>query len=410
MMRKNGHRLILEQLRAIWSAVVCCWLIVIATPCLGQPVPSENDPGTRSFLYLEAYSTRFEAVVPLRTVLKWLNKVRLDDEALSPQYQSSLQNEIEAAAGDWAFLSMDGTKLHLKKATVTLVDSATAAATPFPLSEEKPTTIGNVHAALEWTWLTLPNTQVLEVGLEKVFPDQSALPLQVWTDKPVDDLSMARRFPSVQWQANHRIPQPAPLAKVPAPERASGAEIPLGLIIWIALGVVALAKVRRNRVIVLLLAVAVIIGAIPIRNIGQLRLGRAPTPMDVAKAASIVEPLLANAYSAMSLPQAEERATRMAMALDDIQIAERLRLDLAIKGHPGLLAKVRPEQLSVEITAIKPGAIGYDLEMTWTVMGTVHHLAHPDTRVNRYKAIATLTNTDKNWLLSKIQISEHRQM
>ncbi|MBL9117062.1 MAG: hypothetical protein JNJ83_18805 [Verrucomicrobiaceae bacterium] len=339
-----------------------------------------------------------------------MNKVRLDDDQINHSEQAALQDEIEAAAIEWATMAMDGAPLPLKKTTLTLVASATAAATPFPLAEDKPTMLRDIHAALEWTWLTMPTAQVLDVGLNAVFPDQTALPLQVWTDKPVDTLSIARRFPNVQWQTNHRIPQPLPPTKVPAPETASGLEIPAGILVWLGLGSISLFVVRRNRVVALCLTVVLIIGSIPLRNVGIFRLGSPTALMDNEKALSVVEPLLSNAYLAMTHPIPEERASRMGTILEDPIAAERLRMDLFIKGHPGLLAKVRPEQLSVEITSVKPANHGYDLEMTWTVMGTVHHLAHPDTRVNRYKALGSLIIADKQWRLGKIDIQEHKQM
>jgi hypothetical protein len=338
--------------------------------------------GSRAFLYLDAYQARFEMVVPLRTALRWQNIVKLEEEGVAVADQAALKEQIATASLAWVKLAIDQKPMEAKAAAVSLVQSATVATVPFPLSENSATAVKDVHLALAWS---------------------------APVEEPLKPLVFSQRQPSVIWQNDHRIPSPPTPSALPALPEAASTGIPLGLILWIVGGIICLVALRSMTMLRWPLLAIVVLGALPMRHVAVLKSTSASAPETAEAATAVLQPLLENVYGALRVPDEKLRTQRVKRYLEPAEFGQRLHQDLEVKGHKGLFTAVKAEGVVVEVTAFQPEGTGFTADVTWTALGTVNHLAHPDTRVNRYKAKLSVQPTDA-WRITKVDLTEHKQM
>jgi hypothetical protein len=91
-------------------------------------------------------------------------------------------------------------------------------------------------------------------------------------------------------------------------------------------------------------------------------------------------------------------------------LERRLLADLAVTDQQGLYTRVAPDQVTVEVDALGPSLNGFTAEVTITAVGNIHHMGHPDTRVNRYRGSIHLAKDGGHWKLSQMDVREHRKM
>jgi hypothetical protein len=390
------------------SISVHSWLYILCTSLLLSQEPSASS-GSRAFLYLDAYQARFELVVPLRTALRWQNIVKLEEEGVAVADQAEMKEQIANASLAWVKLAIDQKPMEAKAAAVSLVQSATVATVPFPLSENSATAVKDVHVALAWSAPVSATTQTVGVTLNGVFPDQVKLPLEVWVEEPLKPLVFSQRQPSVIWQNHHHIPSPPTPSDLPAVPEVESTGIPLGLILWIVGGIICLVALRSMTMLRWPLLAIVVLGALPMRHVAVLKSTSASAPETAEAATAVLQPLLENVYGALRVPDEKLRTQRVKRYLEPAEFGQRLHQDLEVKGHKGLFTAVKAEGVVVEVTAFQPEGTGFTADVTWTALGTVNHLAHPDTRVNRYKAKLSVQPTDA-WRITKVDLTEHKQM
>jgi len=373
----------------VWGLVM---LVITAPTLLAQQ---------KAFLHLDPHQVRFEMAVPLSVALPWAGQAAAPDQALTAAELKALAEKLQAGAASWLSTTADGKGFSLELGKVMLLDASAAGALPFPLADDKAAASKDLQAALTWQGAVFGEFQ--ELTLKSTIPSTFVVEGRSGERTATLSLTTELKWPVKPMELSAAAPLP-----VPSPIGAPRLGPTLGGGAWMALAIGLAALIRRYSkaaagVVFAMLAVAGFV-MVP-------KLTRPAMPDATAMQASL-EPLVQNIYEALESPMAEVRQRsllKLATSQAAQQLESTLRPSLLAPKHTDLYTQVARGQLSLDVESVTLTNL-LTAEVTWTAIGSINHLGHTDTRINRFRAKLGIARDDQQWKLVTLEVLQHRQM
>jgi len=131
------------------------------------------------------------------------------------------------------------------------------------------------------------------------------------------------------------------------------------------------------------------------------------------QAADVLERLLVNVYRSFDIHSEEAIYDRLALTVTgdqllDIYLESRRALELENRGG----ARVRIEEVVVrEVRSVRRASeSGYEIDLTWTVGGSVNHFGHQHFRQNFYDAVIRVVPVEGVWKIESVDVAEERRL
>lgn len=392
-------------MRRLAIPILLC-LVSAALSVFGQSA-APAAPVVRSFLYVDPHLVRFELLTPLAD----LQRAAQLEEAIAPGERAAKADGIATISESVIEVRINGEPRGKPRAEVMFIDSSTASGVPFPIAEGQAIQVKDAHVALSWVLPAEKAVESVEVSFSNGLPGPPAvtsLATMVSFDETNEELRFTADAPSIRWENRGRMKGGLEFSAVPVP---SGSSSPIGGGVRLALmltGVVASivlwARRQKKAAIVFFFLTGVLFAVTSQRSTA------APTP---EQAAAILQPLLENTYLAFHSPIEGQVRTALEKSVSGAvveQVQVRFSKDLLVPNHTNLRVRVPKENLALEVESVVPKGDGCEAQVTWTALGVVHHLGHPDQRVNKYSAKLSLTPEHGAWKLSGMEITSHKQM
>lgn len=394
-------------------AILLC-LFNAALSAFGQSAASST-PVVRSFLYVDPWLARFELLLPLADALEQAGEARDVMTPLSVEERPALSAKLITASNGWAEIAVNDGAPQQPEASVFMVDSTTAAGTPFPLDGSKPVPLKDAHVALTWTVAMPDKISSIEVRLPRLLKAGELVTL-VSFDDTTEELRFTADKPAIRWENNNRLAPPPVWSEVPPVAQRSGpsfatiiaaADVVAGvvlLVLWV--------RTKRNMLLigaVACLASALIVPRLPL----PLMNGSSPVAVTAEQATAILQPLLENVYLALHEPSADTADVALGpVVTSDLapKVRQQLGDALRIPKHEALSVRVPRQNVALEVESVDRNEHGFNAQVTWTAVGLIHHLGHPDQRVNKYQAEIVVAPVDGVWKITGLTITQHRQM
>jgi hypothetical protein len=384
-----------------------------------QTAPASPPPVAATFMYIEPYQTRVEALFGAEMFLGWLGEKVDPAVALTTEAQTLVSKKAVEKADHWCGIKDNGEAAKGRLVSASFVKGEPGRTEPMKEGEAvapKDSMIGIV-----WEFGTSPAPQTIEAQWWEWVAPVTSLPMKIFFGTHTENLEMTRALPFAKWQNDGRLPPPRPLAEVPMLPPETFLPIPVASLIWLVIGFAY--YVLRNRtgrkprggwlgMIIAWVFVAAILspmGVAHVRNPADKTASPVTTPNDAVR---IANPLLRNIYRAFDYQTESQIYDSLARSVDG-ELLRKLYLDtmqaLAIDGREGTRVKV--SDVDVQIDNVTPGKdLTFTAEGQWTALGTVGHWGHTHTRVNRYNARVTIHPVGPEWKISGIEVLELRRL
>jgi hypothetical protein len=399
---------------ALAAGVVWCMAMI----CQAQ-TPEPVAPVAATYLYVEPYQARVEALFGADLFLQWTGEKTDFAAPLTPEEQKVILKRAGAKAEGWCRLREDGTASRGKLATVSFVQGKPGQTEP--LKEGESITPKDCMIGLVWEFPTSPSPQLIEVQWWEWNHPVTTLPMKVFAGPHIDLLTMTSALPSAKWQNEGRLPPPKPLAAVPMLPPVTYLPVPVASLVWLVIGYAY--YVLRSRtgkkprggwlgMMIAWIFVAAILspmGVMHVRNPTDKVAAPVRTTEDATR---IAEPLLRNIYRAFDYQTESQIYDSLSRSVDG-ELLRKLYLDtmqsLSIEGREG--ARVKVTDMDVQIDKVTQGEnLAFTAEGQWTALGTVGHWGHTHTRVNRYNARVTIHPVDTEWKITALEVLELRRL
>lgn len=383
-----------------------------------EAVPVISEPVAQTYVYIEPYQTRVEAVFDAATMLKWLSPDVPTPESLTPEMQADMQERAAVKAAAWCTLSSNGSTLARPPVLVSVVKGLPG--NTLPLKEGDPVAVNQAMLGFIWEFATPPAPVDLKVTWTGWLEGRTRLPVKVFFGTQSEAGEINASLKTYLWRNLDRLPRPAPLAAVPTYEVPEPFRLPLGGIFWLVagLGFYVFLKIKDHRLPGGSLPyVAVwLLGAVLMSQLFVLPIHTAnPTPRisEVAQAQRIVEPLLRNVYRAFDHRTESDVYDVLARSVDG-ELLRRLYLEtiqaLTLEGREGTRVNITEFQVTVDKVVTSPDGNGFAADCNWMARGNVGHWGHTHSRLNIYNARLTLVPVAEEWKLSGLEVQEVRRL
>lgn len=398
---------------------LCLVLLGAGTQSTALAQEGDPKPGVVTYLYVEPYLTRFEALFSAPIMFQWLG-IKDDVAAeLDGPAQKAIEKQVAERATQWCGVKDNGVAVTGRLAAVTFVKGEPGKT--LPLTEGESVKPNESMIGLIWEFSTSPSPQTIEAQWWEWNPPLSVLPLTIFFGSLSEELEITRALPFGRWQNDGRLPPPKALSQVPALPPVTTLPIPVASIVWLAMGWTY--YVLRNRtgrkprggwlgMIIAWIFVAAIMSPMMIVRVRN-PFDEAPVVVDRPDlAAGIASPLLRNIYRAFDYQDESRIYDSLEMSVDG-ELHRKLYLEtlkaLQLEGREG--TRVRVSELDVQIDKVTPGEnLSFTAEGQWTALGTVGHWGHAHTRVNRYKARMTFRPVDLAWKITGLEVLELKRL
>lgn len=405
------------------------WVVVLASvlwPALSpaqQPPPQPVQPAgivATSYLYVEPYHSRFEALFSASTFLKWLELPVADPTVpLTPEQQKQVQEKAAAVAAKWCVLRDNGSTVESNPMGVAFVNGVPGRTEP--PSKDEVFTVASSMIGLMWEFETSPSPQTIEVQWWGWNQPVTTLPVKIFFGPLTEDVEMSRALPFAKWNNNGRLPPPRPLAQVPPLPPIVTIPVPIASLIWLVIGyayfVIRDRTGRKPRggwlgMVIAWLFVAAILAPMAIIRINS-PLNETPAVIATPAAAEkIASPLVRNIYHAFDHRTESQIYDALARSVDG-ELLRKTYLDtmesLSLEGREG--SRVKVTEFSLHLDTVKPGPdYSFESEGQWTTAGSVWHWGHTHPRVNRYTARLTIRPVQEAWKITALDVLELRRL
>jgi hypothetical protein len=362
------------------------------------------------FIYVEPYEVRKEIIVRPSDIQKLTDLGLADAKIIPAEKQEEIKRKVvEFLAGHFP-VTIDGVKVEGSVDRVNFLQRTLKSSTVVSGQDLDllPATIGVIYVfpteglpeEVEMTW-DLFTDKMLLVPASSV--DQAG-PLPVLLEPDYNIL---------RWENFLRFPELPTLAELEAPpsalQRASGWARWAGLALSLVFAGTLLRSFAQTRrlnsayTVVLLLALAVT--TLMFREHRQ-------SSLDPARLQGLVGKLLHNVYRAFDYRGEEVIYDVLARSvsgdlLADIYLETRNSLELASQGG----ARVKVKTVEMTGTELKDRS-GNRLTVTseWVVSGSVGHWGHVHQRINGYQAELEISEIDKVWKLTGLEILQEERL
>lgn len=376
-------------------------------------------PVAATYMYIEAYRTRVEALFGAEMLLGWVGE-KIDAAApLSPAAQSETANRIGERATRWCAVKNEGTAAQGRLVSVSFVKGEPGQTEP--VKEDEAVAPKDCMIGFVWEFATGPSPLVIDLEWTEWNQPVTSMPLKIFFGPLTETVDLTRGLPFAKWQNQGRLPPPKPLAEVPPLPAVTYLPVPIASVIWLLFGWIY--YVLRNRtgrkprggwlgMVIAWVFVAAILSPMAnlhVRNPADKIAAPVTTPDDAAR---IATPLLRNIYRSFDYQTESQVYDSLSRSVDG-EMLRKLYLDtmqaLTLDGREGTRVKV--SDVDVQIDKVTPGKdLTFTVEGQWTAMGTVGHWGHTHTRVNRYNAKVTIHPVGQEWKISNIEVQELRRI
>ena len=147
-------------------------------------------------------------------------------------------------------------------------------------------------------------------------------------------------------------------------------------------------------------------------NIVALEVGKKGKAVEADAARAIAGTLLKNVYRAFDYRGESDIYNALARSVQGDLLAElylKIRKGLIVQEQGGAIAHVNTVAIE-DGSFIDGNARAFNLNLTWTVEGTVEHWGHIHTRVNRYSAAFGVRVVKKEWKIDKLNVLEKKRV
>ena len=154
--------------------------------------------------------------------------------------------------------------------------------------------------------------------------------------------------------------------------------------------------------------------AYPFAQIAVSRPALMAGELDDDRAAALLQTLLKNVYRAFDFREEEDVYDKLALSvsgdlLTDIYLQN--RRSLAVQQAGGAQAKIKEVSVeSAHAERVDADGLTYALHGTWTALGTVGHWGHVHQRMNRYDAVVTVAARDGAWNIVGLEMRDEQRI
>ncbi len=362
------------------------------------------------FLYIEPYEVRKEIILRPSDVQKFTDLGLANAEIIPADRQDEIKQKVVEFLADHFPVTIDGVKAEGSVDRVNFLQRTLKSSTVISGQDLEllPATIGVIYV--------FPTD-----GL----PGEVEMTWDIFTDKmtlvPASSVDQAGPLPTflepdfniLRWENFLRFPKLPTLAELEAPpsalQRASGwakwAAIALSMVFaWILLR--SFVQTRR-------LSPAYTVALLLILGVTALMFQEhRQSSLDSARLQELAGNLLHNVYRAFDHRGEEVIYDVLARSvsgdlLADIYLETRSSLELASQGG----ARVKVKDVEMISTELKKRA-GNRLTISgeWVVSGSVGHWGHIHQRINSYQAELEISEIDKQWKLTGLEILQEKRL
>ncbi len=386
----------------------------------GYPIPTgvekEERPPVQGYLYIETYQTRFEVVFDAAVLLQWLMPAYAQAPMVTEELQKRLIEQIKPLAGNWCRLTTQGEKLEGKFLGAHVIKGIPGNTSVPALGEAIPTSEALV--GLMWEFPTPPMPETVEVEWSGFIEDINSLGIRVFFGALSEPVRVTRTLPKAVWRNHSRLPPPAPLAAVPAPETAEPLKIPVAAILWFAAGVAFFVWIKLKKhalpggampYLVTWLLGALLVSSLLVVPVSLPGSRQTPVITTTDEAERIVSPLLRNVYRAFDHRSESAIYDILARSVNG-ELLRQLYLDtlaaLTLEAREG--ARITVSDFTASVSAVEPlpEQGGFSVVCQWTIHGKVGHWGHTHTRVNRYSAKMKVEPVENSWKITQLEVQE----
>ncbi len=375
-------------------------------------------PIAQTYLYIEPYQTRFEALFDAASVFAWLSPDVPLPESLTAEQQKEISDKVAAQAGDWCTLSTGDQTLAVPQPLVTVIKGLPG--NTLPMKEGEAVAMNQALVGLMWEFATPPGPDELNVTWKGWFKGISKLPVRVFFGTQTEAGEFHAAIKNYRWRNLGRMTRPAPLVAVPQIPRPEPVRVPVGGIVWILGGLMfyIYLKVKDHKLpggSLPYFAVWLLGGVL----MSQLLVmpyhpsAATPTVTQVAEAQQIVSPLLRNVYRAFDHHAESDVYDVLARSVDG-ELLRKLYLEtiqaLTLDGREGTRVTIAEFSASVDKVEKNPNGPGFVADCNWHARGIVGHWGHSHPRVNIYNARVTITPVNDEWKLTGLEVQEVRRL
>ncbi|GAB4546936.1 MAG: hypothetical protein Tsb0013_06240 [Phycisphaerales bacterium] len=271
---------------------------------------------------------------------------------------------------------------------------------------------------LEATWSGYPIDILSEEREPGTAPAPMAIEAQLQAEGKVEIVRFLESVPTIVWDAKGADPA-ASLTGVPAPPSQQPTTHParrIGILTASGLGValigmIAFAFAPARKAAAGLVGLGCILSALGLVIPAPRTQGQSPT-IDEAYAASVVEPLLANAYEAFAHTEESVIYDLLARSADG-EVLDRLYREvyraMVVSDHDqgrAIIAGVTP--IAIDLDGAGPDR--FKVQAEWEATGSVYHWGHSHDRTYAYAAEISVSNVDGAWKMSGLTITDQRRL
>ena len=372
-----------------------------------------------TFLYVEPYEVRFELLIRLKALASWMSLDVPGQEAIDPQTQARLREQIGQFLLQQSQVRIDGVKSRPLLDRVEFV-RVTPGGIQALEAAERPTfrtaLVGVILAyvtpgppqevTVDWTHFDDQITSIPSTIIDPV----SRLPYDLTPEQP------ALRWTNLLDEYNYQVAtidaiaaQAAMPIVLPVPSCLLCLIAALFITYGRRLGLHVVSRITGFAVFIAMAFGLVAFGQIEVRNPLQ-----APYRLPEAEALMTLQGLLQNTYRAFDFRAEEDVYDKLAVSaagdlITDIYLQSRRRLVMEEQG--GARAKVQDVQLLDAVQAGPPGkGQRFTFQCAWRITGTVNHWGHTHQRRNQYDAMITIQPIERTWKIVALDMIEERRL
>lgn len=396
-------------------------LVILGAGIRSQAQTSESPPITaQAYLYVEPYQTRFEFMVDLRTALRWLEVGDYTVAQLPTDQAETLTGKATTLAQTWYEAKVDGSTSTLAPPSAHIVRGKPGQT--LPLEPTAPIIVADCMLGLIWEVPTGAQPQQIHSTFRWTDTHLKSIPVTLFYGKTVDHGEIFAAAPSVLWQNEGKLPPPAPLAKVPEIRLPAPVKVPLGVIAWIAGGLIFYITIRIKDYRLPGGALPYLgvwaLGALLFLPLLVVRIedpfAKQPDPVETNdQAQEIVEKLIHNVYRAFDQRTESDVYDRLKLSADG-ELLRQLYLDTiqSLNLDDKESARVRIEKFSASVDKVEPGELPHEFIATtsWGAIGSVGHWGHTHPRTVTCTAEIKVTPVEGQWKITHIEVLEQRRL
>ena len=402
-----------------WVMALTLGLAALCHAQTPAPAPAQEKPVAATYLYIEPYQTRLEALFDAQMFFGWIGETIDPAAPLTTEGQADFEKRAASKVESWCAVRDNGSTALGRLVSVSFVKGKPGQTEP--MKEGESVVPKECMVGMMWEFATSPAPQTIEAQWWEWNPPVTTLPMKIFFGSQSEGFEMTRALPFAKWQNDGRLPPPKALAEVPLLPPVTYIPIPVASLIWLAIGYAY--YVLRNRtgrkprggwlgMMIAWLFVAAILSPMAImqvRNPTDQIAAPVATPADATR---IAKPLLKNIYHAFDYRTESQIYDSLSRSVHG-DFLRKLYLDtmqsLAIEGREG--TRVRVSDVDVQIDKVSAGkGLSFTAEGQWTALGTVGHWGHTHTRVNRYNAKVTIDPVAGEWKITGIEVLELRRL